>query len=114
MSDPIDSILTDTLLLLIFIAIIMFVAGGIMWVFRVSASDETYRKRYRQKSRIPRLRIPSLNSKKRKKRNIDPRYTYIGPQGMWNVFMNPKTGKTIYKNRKTGEVKDNKVNGVMV
>ena len=34
MSDPIDSILTDTLLLLIFIAIIMFVAGGIMWVFR--------------------------------------------------------------------------------
>lgn len=114
MSDPIDAILADTVLLAIIILIILIVIGSFMWVFRVSATDRMYKKRYieTKENRMPRMRMPELKYKK--KQRIDPRYTYVGPKGIWNVFVDSKTGKTIYRNRKTGERKDKKIDGVMV
>lgn len=114
MSDPIDAILADTVLLAIIILIILIVVGSFMWVFRVSMTDRMYKKRYieRKENRMPRMRMPELKYKK--KQRINPRYTYVGPKGIWNVFVDSKTGKTIYRNRKTGERKDKKIDGVMV
>ena len=104
MSDPIDAILADTVLLAIIILIILIVIGATMWVFRVSTTERMYKKRYleRKENRMPRMRMPELKYKK--KQRIDPRYTYVGPKGIWNVFVDSRTGKTIYRNRKIDEI----------